>query len=125
MIASTLGDFWSSLFSGFLAIVWIVVNVLLVAGLWLTLKKAGRHGWGAIIPIYNVYLIIKMAGRPGWWLILYVIPIVNIIIGLIVAIDVSRNFGHGAGVGILLWLFPWFVYLYLGFGGSQYRPVTH
>ena len=66
----------------------------------MTWTKAGKPGWGAIIPFYNIYLIVKVAGRPGWWLILYFIPIVNIIIWLIVCIDVARNFGHGAGFGI-------------------------
>ncbi len=40
------------------------------------------------------------------------------------ALDVSKNFGHGAGFGILLWLFPMIMYLVLGFGGSQYRQVV-
>jgi len=88
------------------------------------LPKAGKPGWGAIIPIYNVYLLIKIAGRPGWWLILYFIPIVNIIILLLVSLDIARNFGHGAGFGILLWLIAPIMYLVLGFGASEYKPVT-
>ena len=78
-------------------------------------------GWGAIIPFYNSYLLIKVAGRPGWWLILYFIPFVNIIIHIIVCIDVAKNFGHGAGYGILLWLFPFIMFLVLGFGSDQYQ----
>jgi hypothetical protein len=87
--------------------------------------REGRQAWwGAIIPIYNTYLIIKLAGRPGWWLILLFIPIVNFITMIIVSIDVAKNFGHGAGFAILLWLFPEFMYLVLGFGDSEYKPVT-
>jgi hypothetical protein len=121
---STAADAWGILFGTTMLIIEIAVIVLVIAGLWATLNKAGRPGWGAIIPIFNLYLIIKMAGRPGWWLILYLIPIVNIIIALIVAIDVSQNFGHGAGYGILLWIFPWLMYLVLGFGGAQYNQVV-
>ncbi len=121
---STAADVWGILFGTTMLIVELAFIVLVIAGLWATLNKAGRPGWGAIIPIYNLYLIIKMAGRPGWWLILYLIPIVNIIIGLIVAIDVSQNFGHGAGYGILLWIFPWLMYLVLGFGSAQYNQVV-
>jgi hypothetical protein len=114
----------SALFSGVWMIVWIIVAILVIAGLWKTFVKAGHPGWGAIIPIYNTYLMIKVAGRPGWWLILYFIPFVNLIILIIVSIDVARNFGHGTGFGILLWLFAPIMYLVLGFGSSQYKPVN-
>ena len=66
MIAET-NSVWGAFFGGTMLIVDIVVFVLVVAGLWMTLTKAGKPGWGAIIPFFNLYLIIKMAGRPGWW----------------------------------------------------------
>jgi hypothetical protein len=118
--ASTAG--W--LFGGVMWIIYVVFIVLVIAGVWKTFVKAGKPGWGAIIPFYNIYLLITIAGRPGWWLILYFIPIVNIIIWLIVCIDVAKNFGHGAGFGLLLWLFAPIMYLVLGFGDSQYRPMN-
>ncbi|MEI6727168.1 MAG: DUF5684 domain-containing protein, partial [Actinomycetes bacterium] len=65
-----------------------------------------------------------VAGRPGWWLILYFIPIVNLIIYIIVALDIAKNFGHGAGFGILLIFFPEIMYLVLGFGSSEYHAVA-
>ncbi len=110
-------------FSGTWLVIEIVWIVLVIAGMWQTFTKAGKPGWGAIIPFYNTYLLIKIAGRPGWWLILFFIPIVNIIIWLVVSLGVSENFGHGAGYGILLWLFAPIMYLVLGFGDSQYKPV--
>jgi hypothetical protein len=111
-------------FSGTWVIFELIFLVLVIAGLWMTFVKAGRPGWGAIIPFYNAYLMIKVAGRPGWWLILYFIPIVNLIIWIIVALDIAKNFGHGAGFGILLILFPEIMFLVLGFGSSQYHAVT-
>ena len=111
-------------YSGTYLIVDIVIAVLMIVGLWMTLSKADKPGWGAIIPFYNWYLMIKVAGRPGWWLILYFIPIVNIIIHIIVSIDIAKNFGHGGGFGVLLWLFPFIMFLVLGFGSSQYRPLN-
>jgi len=114
----------AGLFGGVWLIFEIIWIVLVIAGLWKTFEKAGHPGWGAIIPIYNLYLLIKVAGRPGWWLILYVIPFVGIIIWLIVSIDIAKNFGHGGGYGILLWLFAPIMYLVLGFGSDEYRPVN-
>ena len=110
-------------FSGFWLIIEIIWIVLVIAGTWKTFVKADKPGWGAIIPFYNTYLMIKVAGRPGWWLILFFIPFVNIIMWLIVALGISENFGHGAGFGILLWFFAPIMFLVLGFGGSEYKPV--
>jgi hypothetical protein len=124
LFAAESSNIWGAFFGGTMLIVELVFIVLVIAGLWMTLQKAGKPGWGAIIPFYNAYLVIKMAGRPGWWLILYFIPFVNIIMHLIVSLDVSQNFGHGAGYGILLWIFPWVMYLVLGFGSSEYRQVV-
>lgn len=124
MIETSTSSGASVYFSGTMLIFEIVWIVMVIAGLWMTFAKAGKPGWGAIIPFYNTYLILKVAGRPGWWLILYFIPLVNIIIALIVSIDVAKNFGHGGGFGVLLWLFAPIMYLVLGFGGSQYRPVN-
>ena len=122
MIAES-GSWASALFGGFWLIAEIILVVLVVAGVWMIFVKAGKPGWGAIIPFYNWYLLIKVAGRPGWWLILCFIPLVQVVIYIIVCIDVAKNFEHGAGFGILLMLFPYIMFLVLGFGSSQYRPV--
>jgi hypothetical protein len=119
-----IADSWAqSIFSGVYSILYLVFAILVIIGGWKMLVKADRPGWGIIIPFYNTYLLCKVAGRPGWWLILFFIPIVNIIIWLIVALGISENFGHGAGYGILLWLFPWLMFLVLGFGGDQYKNI--
>jgi hypothetical protein len=103
-------------------IISLAFAVLVIAGLWKIFSKAGQPGWGAIIPIYNIYLMLKVAGRPGWWLVLFLIPIVNIIISLIVAIDMAKSFGKGAGFGVVgLWLFTFVGYPMLGFGDARYQ----
>ena len=90
-------------FFGF--IIYAAVIVLEIAGWWMIFTKAGRPGWGAIIPIYNVYLMIKVAGRPGWWLLLFLIPIVNFVIAIIVGINIARRFfksdAYGVGLALL------------------------
>ncbi|MCW7940560.1 hypothetical protein AAW14_00365 [Streptomyces hygroscopicus] len=105
-------------------IVMLAVALLLLvfetAALWRVLAKAGRPGWGAIIPIYNLYLWLKVAKRPGWWLILYLIPGVNIIVHIVVSIDVARLFGKGTTFGVGLWLLPWISVPILGFGSARY-----
>ena len=72
---------WSNqVFGGLNGVIGLIWWVLVIIGGWKMFVKAGKPGWGVIIPFYNTYLLCKIAGRPGWWLILFFIPIVNIII---------------------------------------------
>lgn len=103
-------------------LVWLAVVVLLVASLWSVFSKAGEPGWAAIIPIYNLIVLLKIAGKPLWWFILCLIPFVNLIVFIIVAIGVARNFGKGAGFGIGLALLGFIFFPILGFGDAEYRP---
>ena len=45
----------------------LAIALVTLAGVWKTFNKAGKPGWGAIIPIYNVVLLLEIAGRPIWW----------------------------------------------------------
>jgi hypothetical protein len=101
-------------------IIYLVVLVAVIAGIWRMFQKANQPGWGAIIPIYNYYLMLKVAGRPGWWLILYLIPVVNLIIYIIVMLDIAKAFGKGTGFGIGMIILPFIFMPILGFGDAQY-----
>jgi hypothetical protein len=102
----------------FLYVAFIVVY--LAAG-WVVFTKAGEDGWKSLIPIYNLYVLLKIVGRPGWWLILYLIPIVNVVIWIIVSIDLAKSFGKGTGFAIGLILLTPIFYLILAFGDATYR----
>jgi uncharacterized protein DUF5684 len=108
-------------------LVGLVVVVFMIAAMWKVFSKAGKPGWAAIIPIYNTYVLCKVAGRPGWWTVLFFIPLVDIVISIIVALDVAKAFGKGGAFGFfLLWLLPIIGYPILGYGGATYqggRPV--
>lgn len=103
------------------AIIWLAVAVLIIAGLWKVFEKAGQPGWAAIIPIYNLYIVLQIVGKPWWWLLLLLIPFVNIVIFLIVYITLAQAFGKGIGFGLgLTFLAPIFIPI-LGFGSAQYQ----
>ncbi|MDX8055149.1 DUF5684 domain-containing protein [Lentzea sp. BCCO 10_0798] len=104
------------------AIIYLAFAVFAIVVMWKVFAKAGQPGWAAIIPIYNIYVWLKVAGRPGWWLILFLIPIVNIVMALIVSIDIAKSFAKDAVFGVVgLWLFSIIGYAILAFGGAQYR----
>jgi hypothetical protein len=106
-------------------LIYLAILVLVIAGCWKMFVKAGQPGWGILIPIYNLYLMIKVAGRPGWWLILMFIPLVNLIVGIVIAADIARNFGKGIGFVLGLIFLGFIFYPILGFGSAQYRPTAH
>jgi len=98
----------------------LAIAVVVIAGLWRIFTKAGEKGWKAIIPIYNAYVMLQIVGRPGWWLVLYLIPLVNVIVAIVVINDLSKSFGKGAGFTIGL-IFLQFIFVpILGFGDAQY-----
>jgi hypothetical protein len=100
--------------------------VIFIAAMWKIYTKAGRPGWAAIIPFYNIWVLLEIIGRPGWWILLFFIPFVNIIIALLVSIDLAKSFGKSAAFGIiLLFFFNAIGYLILGFGDAEYKgPVA-
>ena len=103
-----------------LILIAIAIGLFLIVSFWKVFVKAGQPGWGILIPFYNAYLMLKIAGKPGWWLILYFIPIVNLIIGIIVSISIAENFGKGAGFGLGLFFLGFIFYPILAFGDAKY-----
>ncbi|MEV7692607.1 DUF5684 domain-containing protein [Microbacterium sp. NPDC089189] len=113
---------WTS--AWYVSIPSLVIAVLQIAGTWATFRKAGRPGWAAIVPFYNAYTYLKVGQKPGWWLILWILPIVGLVITIITALAIARNFGRSALFGVVgLWFFPFVGYPILGWGSDTYRPV--
>jgi Family of unknown function (DUF5684) len=111
----------AALFGGVTLLVLLVILLVTLVGGWKMFEKAGQPGWAILIPIYNAYILLKIAGRPGWWLLLFLIPLVNVVIAIIVAIDIAKSFGEGVAFGILLLaIFSPIGYLMLGFGNYRY-----
>ena len=109
---------------GCFAVVWLVVLVVVLAGCWKVFVKAGQPGWAAIVPIYNMYILLQIIGKPIWWLILFFIPFVNVVIGIIVCIELAKRFGKGVGFGIGLALLGFIFFPILGFGDAQYMGAN-
>lgn len=103
---------------------WIVcfaVFIFEIAAHWKVYTKAGKPGWASIIPFYNAIVLLEIVGRPLWWFLLWLIPGVNIVIGIIVILDLAKSFGKGVGfaIGIIL-LTPIFIPI-LAWGDAEYQ----
>ncbi len=50
-------------------IIYLAIIALMLAGMWKVFEKAGKPGWAAIIPIYNLIVLLDIVGKPIWWLV--------------------------------------------------------
>jgi hypothetical protein len=101
-------------------LLYIAVIVFYILCLWKIFVKAGKPGWAAIIPIYNIIVELEIIGRPWWWLLLMLIPVVNFVIAIIILFDLAKVFGKGTGFGFGL-LFLSFIFIpILAFGDAKY-----
>ncbi|MFW6448722.1 MAG: DUF5684 domain-containing protein [Halobacteriota archaeon] len=95
--------------------------MLVIAGMWKTFEKADQPGWAAIIPIYNLYILLQIVGRPAWWLILFLVPLLNFIVGLLVTYELAKAFDKGVGFTLGLIFLGVIFWPLLGFGAAQYQ----
>ena len=102
-------------------LVMLAFVVLMIASVWKIFSKAGEPGWAAIVPIYNVIVMLKIGGKPVWWIVLFLIPLVNAIMGILLAIAIAEKFGKGTGFGLGMAFLPPIFYPMLAFGDAQYR----
>jgi hypothetical protein len=63
------------------------------------------NAWLAWIPIGNIYVMCKAANRPIWWIFLTFVPLVNLVIGLIIWVDIAKKLGKSPWL-LLLFLVP-------------------
>ena len=97
-----------------------VFALLVVASMWRLFSKAGEAGWKSLVPFLGAFVYLKITGRPAWWFLLMIIPVINIIPGIVTCFDLARVFGKGPGFGVgILMLSPIFIPI-LAFGGARY-----
>lgn len=110
--------------AGAVGIIILLIELALVvaafAGIWKCFVKAGKPGWAAIVPIYNIIVMLEIVGKPLWWVILFFIPCVNFVVLLLVMIDFAKAFGKSAAYGIGLWIAGFIFFPMLGFSDARY-----
>lgn len=64
-------------------------------------KTNTENAWLAWIPIANIILMLQVAKKPLWWIILFFIPIVNLVMGVLVWMEIAKRLGKPDWIGIL------------------------
>lgn len=107
-------------------IFYLAILVLYIAGFWKIFEKAGKPGWAAIIPIYNMIIIAEIVGKPIWWgIVAALVPCVNIVFSIWLLNLLMKSFGKEVPLWTILTVFFGFVTIpVIGFGDAKYIGPT-
>ena len=113
--------------------VFVILNAV---GQWKAFKKAGKGGWEAIIPIYNVYTLCTIVGVNPWWIlivfvgsiVLNIIPVIgqlaatalSIYFFVLLYVSTARSYGKSDGFAAGLYFLAPFFWMILGGKNTQY-----
>ncbi len=98
----------------------LAFTVVTVIATWRVYAKAGEPGWAAIVPFYAQYVLYKITWGNGWLFLLMLVPVANVVVGIITLVKLSKSFGHGGGFACGLIFLNSIFMLILGFGSSRY-----
>jgi hypothetical protein len=102
-------------------LLYVAFIALAIVTMWKLFVKAGEPGWKSIVPFYNTWTMFEIAGKPGWWLFLGMIPFVNIVVGVIMALELAKRFNKSSTFAVFgLILFSLVGYMILAFGDAKY-----
>lgn len=98
-------------FIGTFFLVWLALVVFMLIINWKMFEKAGKPGWAAIVPIYNIIVLFDIIGYKWYYIFLFflgVIPVIGQVALLLFVISynikLAKSFGQSVGFGIGLWL---------------------
>lgn len=103
------------------SLLYLVMIVAAIVGMWKVFEKAGQPGWAAIVPIYNLIVLLQIVNKPTWWIVLLLLPLINIVILIIVTIALAEKFGKGGGYAVGMVFLPFVFYPMLGFGDDRFQ----
>lgn len=98
-VAAALGGVMLLVFFAFFA-AFYVYNALALQTI--AKKTNTENGWMAWIPIANLVLAVTIAKKPIWWFILFLIPIVNIVIGILVFMGIAEARNKPSWWGVMV-----------------------
>lgn len=112
-------------FDGMMMLFSSLIQIFMIICLWRLFTKAGKAGWKALIPIYNVIVLLEIAGLSALYIVLYFIPFVNIYALFKTYITLAHKFGKSTGFGVLMMFFSIVCVPILAFGNSTYQGGDH
>ena len=96
----------------------IFMSLISVVCLWFTFLKAGKGGWEAIIPIYNLWMISELGTGKGYYILAMLVPIVGQIVMLYILFRFFKAYSISDGFAALLVIFPVIGFAITGFSAT-------
>lgn len=85
----------------------LVSHILVAIPLWKLAKKTKEEpAWFAWVPILNAVLALKIARKPYWWLLLFLIPIVNLFMAILLMMALCERVAVNKWWGLLGFISP-------------------
>jgi len=113
---SILGGCWIS----FVVLLDLGIAALLITSLWRIFTKAGRPGWAAIVPVYNIIILLEITKQPLWMVFLFFVPVANLVAIILVDIELASKFNKSSGFAVGLILLTVIFLPILAFSDSYY-----
>ena len=78
----------------FLIVAWLLVRV----GLGYFFTTSGFAFWKAFIPLYSTFIWTKIIDKPWWWVLLSFVPVVNLVLGVGMIVELLNVHGRRSPV---------------------------
>jgi len=82
-------------------IIMLAVAVFSIVAMWKVFKKAGKEGWAALIPIYNLVVLFQISGidpkKLLWFLLPFIGQIIVFVYLIMAYIKLAKAFGKPSG----------------------------
>jgi signal peptidase I len=108
---------------GFLIIVAIVSAVVQIS-MFRLFRKAGRSGWIAFVPVYNLWSVSRLVGWPGWLGLLCYVPFLGYLVMMALCFGLARSFGKHYSFALMLILFPVIGFPILARNKTEYQLAS-
>lgn len=126
-------------------IIFLAICILLITANWKIFTKAGKPGWAALIPFYNVYILSDITfGNSNyfiWYITISVITYIArvfsigalstlagaafVILQIFFCIKISKAFKKSGGFTVGLVLLPFIFFPILGFSNDEYLGIEN
>ena len=99
----------------------LILAAVCLAAMWKIYTKAGKPGWAALIPIYDLYVLFEIINGRGISFLRLLIPFYNIYWAIKAEITLAKAFGKDTLFGLGLFFFGPIFQCILGFGSAEYQ----
>lgn len=107
-----------------ISLVLFIYSILII---WIIYRKAGKHGWASLIPIYREIVLFQICGFSPWLLLLVLVPVLGwtilFIISIIINFRLAKVFNKGPLFGVGLLFLPTIFKSILAFSKVDYISI--